>query len=126
TLAANPMSEKSLELASTPQIQESKIAVEPVSEKPAQPTPEPLQPQEPTLAANPMSEKSLGLASTSQIKESLSAPPILKATPFNPYVANIQDVKPIKQPLTVAQKPQSHYDTIIRFAAVEFEGIIKN
>lgn len=79
------------------------------------------------------------------------APLMLRAVPFNPYkvppespalesplAAVITTAKALpKEPSpkatppegvgsSVAQKPQSHYDTVIRFAAVEFEGIIKN
>lgn len=49
--------------------------------------------------------------------------PILKPVPFNPFLPPIEE---IPKPLEVAKKHQSHYDTLIRFAAVEFEGIVKN
>jgi DNA polymerase-3 subunit gamma/tau len=58
--------------------------------------------------------------------------PELKAVPFNPYVAVKEEIKPVEkkveavQPIGVPKKPQSHYDTVMRFAAVEFEGTIKN
>lgn len=60
------------------------------------------------------------------VAEPKEPPSVLKAVPFNPYVVKPKEVKEQPKPLAVAQKPQSHYDTIIRFAAVEFEGIIKN
>jgi DNA polymerase-3 subunit gamma/tau len=60
------------------------------------------------------------------VAEPQATPPVLKTVPFNPYVVKSEVVKEEPKPLAVAQKPQSHYDTIIRFAAVEFEGIIKN
>ncbi len=47
--------------------------------------------------------------------------PELKPVPFNPFKAPPEEPKPL-----IAQKHQSHYDTIIRFAAVEFEGTVKN
>lgn len=52
--------------------------------------------------------------------------PALKAVPFNPYAVKQEEIKETPKPSAVAQKPQSHYDTIIRFAAVEFEGTVKN
>ncbi len=51
-------------------------------------------------------------------------PVILKAVPFNPYLSKLEEVK--EEPKPLAQKPQSHYDTIIRFTAIELEGTIKN
>lgn len=42
--------------------------------------------------------------------------PALKPAPF----------RPLPTETDVAQKHPSHYDTVIRFAAVEFEGIVKN
>lgn len=51
-------------------------------------------------------------------------PPVLKAVPFNPYSIKKEDVT--KTTSRIEQKHPSHYDTIIRFAAVEFEGTIKN
>ena len=46
-------------------------------------------------------------------------PPVLKTVPFNPY-------KTPPQTTATAAKPQSHYDTVMRFAAVELEGSFKN
>jgi DNA polymerase-3 subunit gamma/tau len=64
------------------------------------------------------------------------APLELKTVPFNPYVAKKEEIKPaVKEEKklmphasvpVVEKKPQSHYDTVMRFAAVEFEGTIKN
>ena len=71
-------------------------------------------------------------------------PPELKAVPFNPYMAKKEEVK-TEEPKAAKEekklmphasvevvekkgpkKAQSHYDTVMRFAAVEFEGTIKN
>ncbi|MBX7067724.1 MAG: DNA polymerase III subunit gamma/tau [Parachlamydiales bacterium] len=59
-------------------------------------------------------------------KPVVEAPPVLKTVPFNPYSVRQEEVKEPPKPSQVTQKPQSHYDTIIRFAAVEFEGTVKN
>ncbi len=48
--------------------------------------------------------------------------PILKPVPFHPQELKKKEETP-QTPL--AQKHPSHYDTLIRFAAVEFEGTIK-
>ncbi len=58
----------------------------------------------------------------SPIEPAAPSPLVLKAVPFNPYAVQLEE--PSKPPMV--QKPQSHYDTIIRFAAVEFEGTVKN
>jgi DNA polymerase III subunit gamma/tau len=69
-----------------------------------------------------------------------TAAPELKAVPFNPYASKNEGAKPVvieeKKLMPQAsapieekkgpKKPQSHYDTVMRFAAVEFEGTIKN
>ncbi|MGB7979156.1 MAG: DNA polymerase III subunit gamma/tau [Chlamydiales bacterium] len=52
--------------------------------------------------------------------------PVLKPTPFNPYVSKSQDVKVEALAKSSPKKHPSHYDTVMRFAAVEFEGTIKN
>lgn len=49
-------------------------------------------------------------------------PPILKPVPFTPHAAPQKKVAVAE---TVAQKPQSHYDTLIRFTAVELEGTVR-
>ncbi|MDE3047498.1 MAG: hypothetical protein KGI83_04030, partial [Verrucomicrobiota bacterium] len=60
------------------------------------------------------------------VVEAPTPSPVLKAVPFNPYGIKQEAVNDVPKPSVVTQKPQSHYDTIIRFAAVEFEGTIKN
>lgn len=50
--------------------------------------------------------------------------PILKPVPFHPYSSPIKNLDKESKPL--AQKPQSHYDTLVRFTAVELEGTVKN
>lgn len=73
----------------------------------------------------------------SEVNEVPAATPELKPVPFNPFTAkkepaakpivvNKEEVKVQAPPSIVAQKPQYHYDTIMRFAAVEFEGTVKN
>lgn len=47
-------------------------------------------------------------------------PVTLQKVPFNPFETKKEEIP------KVALKPQSHYDTLIRFAAVEFEGTVKN
>lgn len=79
-----------------------------------------------------------------EVKEPPKPPVELKAVPFNPISAPKEEVKPPPPPAPVVEvkappppKPEppvetksskhpSHYDTIMRFAAVEFEGTIKN
>ena len=75
----------------------------------------------------PILEKPLPPTPPEQEKQPL----VLKAVPFNPYTVkeileppSVKESAPITIEPPVAQKPQSHYDTIMRFAAVEFEGTI--
>ena len=100
--------------------------------KPAAPPPEPVAapkpaapPPEPVAAPKPAAPPSEPVATPSEPDSSEPEDPSeLKAVPFNPYAVKKEQVK--KEPKPVAQKPQSHYDTVIRFAAVEFEGTVKS
>jgi len=49
--------------------------------------------------------------------------PPLKPVPFNPYAIKLQESEKLPPP---SSKHPSHYDTLIRFTAVELEGTIKN
>jgi DNA polymerase-3 subunit gamma/tau len=66
------------------------------------------------------------------LKEKAAPPPApkLMEVPFNPFTPEPAPARPPEaapsQPQTLAKKHPSHYDTIMRFAAVEFEGTIKN
>lgn len=56
--------------------------------------------------------------------------PVLKPVPFNPHHPKAEAVKEEKATpkasLPLPERHPSHYDTLIRFAAVELEGIVKN
>lgn len=60
-------------------------------------------------------------------EHSLKGPRVLKDVPFNPLINPQKDSKPnLKNPSEASlSKPQSHYDTLMRFTAVELEGAVR-
>ena len=61
------------------------------------------------------------------------SPPSLLPTPFNPFTAKKEEVVAAPPPLPTPPSPPlspskhpSYYDTLMRFAAVELEGTVKN
>jgi DNA polymerase-3 subunit gamma/tau len=122
-----PASTAAPELVKAPEIPKSPEKPTPAEAKTPAASPElkPASTAAPELVKAPEIPKSPEKPTPAEAKTP-AASPELKPAPIKPYSVKKEEVENSAPTSVLAQKPQYHYDTIIRFAAVEFEGTVKN